>query len=236
MMGENGSFAHNLDTPFSDHDYIGIIVPPMEHVIIPFSVNAIGISKPFEHWRFSDAETNSEGTFYSLGKFFQLLLSGNPNVIGLLWNRREFIWGEDNFLLELLSEKHRFSSQRSISAFFNFAKNEIDTMKKMTGQTGEKRRNLILEHGYNAKSAVNAVRMMRMCVEFNATGILNVFRDDRESLMEIKQGKASESQIVAEVSRLSEQIQTTRSVLRPFPDSLYAMQVVMDTYRDRWGY
>lgn len=55
---------------------------------------------------------------------------------------------------------------------------------------GDKRKKLVLRHGYDTKNAAHLIRLLRMCVEFLATGEMQVYRAaDAESLKAIKRGE-----------------------------------------------
>lgn len=58
------------------------------------------------------------------------------------------------------------------------------------GYLGEKRKGLVLEHGYDSKNAAHLIRLLRMCKEFMETGELIVYRTaDAAELLDIKRGK-----------------------------------------------
>ena len=55
---------------------------------------------------------------------------------------------------------------------------------------GEKRKRLVLKHGYDTKNAAHLVRLLQMCVEFLERGTLQVYREaDAPMLKDIKAGK-----------------------------------------------
>jgi hypothetical protein len=56
------------------------------------------------------------------------------------------------------------------------------------GYMGDKRKQLVLEHGYDSKNAAHLIRLLRMAVEFFQTGEMLVKRPDREELLAIKRG------------------------------------------------
>ncbi len=58
------------------------------------------------------------------------------------------------------------------------------------GYMGDKRKRLVLEHGYDTKNAAHLIRLLRMGTEFLATGEMQVYRTtDRQELLNIKAGK-----------------------------------------------
>jgi len=55
---------------------------------------------------------------------------------------------------------------------------------------GEKRRGLVMRHGYDTKNAAHLIRLLRMCIEFLETGSMAVYRThDAEELKAIKRGE-----------------------------------------------
>lgn len=70
------------------------------------------------------------------------------------------------------------------------------------GYMGEKRKQLVLEHGYDAKNAAHLIRLLRMCVEFLKTGEMIVFRPDAAELLDIKRGKWALDHIKAHATDL----------------------------------
>ena len=58
------------------------------------------------------------------------------------------------------------------------------------GYMGEKRKRLVLEHGYDTKNMAHCIRLMRMCSSALRDGTLEVFRTlDRDYLLSIKNGE-----------------------------------------------
>lgn len=80
------------------------------------------------------------------------------------------------------------------------------------GYMGDKRKRLVVEHGYDSKNAAHLIRLLRMCKEFMLTGELEVYRTaDRDELLSIKRGawtlgdvKALADQLFAEAKSAKE--------------------------------
>lgn len=82
---------------------------------------------------------------------------------------------------------------------------------------GEKRRGLVVRHGYDTKNAAHLVRLLRMCREFLADGTMRVWRtDDAEELKSIKRGERSLDDVKAVASKLFEEIREAREA-SPLP-------------------
>jgi hypothetical protein len=60
---------------------------------------------------------------------------------------------------------------------------------------GDKRKQLVLRHGYDSKNAAHLIRLLRMCVEFMKNGELVVSRPDAAELLDIKAGKWTLEQV-----------------------------------------
>lgn len=86
------------------------------------------------------------------------------------------------------------------------------------GYMGDKRKQLILEHGYDAKNAAHCIRLLRMCKEFLSTGVMQIYRtSDRQELLDIKAGKWS----LESIKRLAEDlfVETKQTLMAsPLPE------------------
>ncbi len=85
------------------------------------------------------------------------------------------------------------------------------------GYLGDKRKGLILEHGYDAKNAAHCVRLLRMASEYLRTGELVVFRPDADELLDIKRGKWELSRVKAHADELFVGMRESRDA-SPLPD------------------
>lgn len=72
------------------------------------------------------------------------------------------------------------------------------------GYMGEKRKALVRKYGYDTKNAAHLVRLMDTCLEFLATGTLNVYRYGAagERIRSIKRGEWTLEAVQAEAARL----------------------------------
>lgn len=82
---------------------------------------------------------------------------------------------------------------------------------------GEKRRGLVVRHGYDTKNAAHLVRLLRMCVEFLGDGNMQVYRtNDAEELKAIKRGEWALDDVKAHAERLFEKARVAREA-SPLP-------------------
>lgn len=86
------------------------------------------------------------------------------------------------------------------------------------GYLGDKRKRLVLEHGYDSKNAAHCIRLLRMAKEFLLAGEMEVFRtSDRDELLDIKRGGWALSDIKELAEQLFAEIKAARDV-SPLPD------------------
>lgn len=79
------------------------------------------------------------------------------------------------------------------------------------GYLGDKRKQLVLQHGYDTKNAAHLIRLLRMAIEFLNTGTLQVHRDaDAGDLLDIKRGKWTLDQVKQAAEGLFEQARIAR--------------------------
>lgn len=102
------------------------------------------------------------------------------------------------------------------------------------GYMGDKRKRLVLEHGYDSKNAAHCIRLLRMCKEFLATGEMVVYREsDAVELLDIKRGKWTLDQVKEHALGLFEEIKAERdkSELPAEPDYAAAEKLVVGVLR-----
>jgi hypothetical protein len=102
------------------------------------------------------------------------------------------------------------------------------------GYLGDKRKHLVLEHGYDSKNAAHCVRLLRMAKEFLATGEMQVFRTtDAQELLDIKAGKWTLAQVKAHAEELFKQVKDARdkSALPDEPDREGAEKLLIKLLR-----
>jgi uncharacterized protein len=229
-----GSHSHNTYVPKDDPDSIddvdimGIVVPPL--------CATIGLRK-WEHWTWQHEELDV--VLYSLHKFVGLLLKGNPNVVGVLWLRpTEYITVHPAFRT-LIENREVFNSQEAFHAFSGYAHAQLKKLETgaFKGYMGAKRKALVEKHGYDAKMAAHAIRLLRMGSEFLETGSLKVYRDeDAEEIRAIKRGEWTLEQVKAEAERGFERATRARenSPLPERPDFAKAEQLMLELTLSIW--
>jgi hypothetical protein len=103
------------------------------------------------------------------------------------------------------------------------------------GYMGDKRKQLVLEHGYDSKNAAHLIRLLRMCIEFMQTGEMVVKRPDAVELIDIKKGKWTLDQVKELSAMLWERAKAARdaSSLPPEPNRQAAEGMLIELVRER---
>lgn len=98
------------------------------------------------------------------------------------------------------------------------------------GYMGDKRKQLVLEHGYDSKNAAHLIRLLRMCVEVMKTGEMLVKRPDAAELLDIKRGKWSLESVKNLSENLFAEAKAARdsSALPPKPDREAAERLLIE--------
>lgn len=226
LLAQVGSHSHGTYIPpkaggIDDIDIMGLVVPPKSFYL--------GLDK-FEHlctW-----VDEYDITFYEAKKFMGLLLKSNPNVIGLLWLTPEMYKIKSAFGQKLIDNREIFSSKQAYKSFSGYAYSQFRKMEHLAfeGYMGEKRKALVKQHGYDTKNAAHLIRLLRMGMEFLASGELNVMRHDAGQIIDIKTGKYTLEQVKTMAEDLFKKTEDAflRSTLPAQPDYKKANELLVE--------
>lgn len=106
------------------------------------------------------------------------------------------------------------------------------------GYLGDKRKQLVLEYGYDTKNAAHLVRLLRMCIEFMKTGNMTVDRrvaGDAQELRAIKSGKWKLSEVKKLSDTLFEDAKQAKDTSRlpEGPDTANVERLLVDILKGR---
>jgi len=190
LLGYRGSVAHGTYTPKygpdqrDDKDLLGVAIGPIEVYL--------GLAKFEHHIREIEGKDGViwDAVTYELRKFVRLMLAANPNVLSLLWLPEHLYVMRTELGNRLIAERDIFSSKAAYKSFVGYAHGQLHRMTHPSGKhMGKKRRELVLKYGYDCKNASHLIRILRLGIEFLATGELNIVRPDAAELIEIKRGE-----------------------------------------------
>jgi predicted nucleotidyltransferase len=180
-----GSDAYGTTTNDSDNDIRGILLPTIDESLSMKELSDVRISNDKE-----------DRVMYPLQKFFRLAVKSNPSVFEWLFVPSKCIYIMEKSAEMIRDNRLLFLSQEIYTKFKGFAYSEFSSLTKMTGETGAKRKDQILQFGYSPKNAMNCIRLVRQGVELLNTAYLTMPRPDCKELVEIKMGKLKYEEIV----------------------------------------
>jgi len=199
LLGYRGSQAHGTYRPNTDPnstddiDVMGVIVHPKEAYL------GFGRQETFE--RFEDPW---DLVVYDIRHFVRLLCKQNPNVMALLWLRSVDYMKVTDAGRILIDNRDMFVSKEAYNSFTGYAYSQLHKMTHGAhqGYMGDKRKKLVEKFGYDTKNASHLIRLLKMGIEFLASGELNVMREDNTYLVEIKNGVYPLEYVQGEAKRL----------------------------------
>jgi len=115
-----GSHAYGTALPTSDVDFAGIYIPPVEYY---FGLQAFDLLCE---------QTEEDTSYYSLRKYANLAVAGNPNVLELLFVDPTDIYLSARPANELRVHRHLFLSQRCQKTFVGYAKAQLHRIRNHT--------------------------------------------------------------------------------------------------------
>lgn len=172
-----GSHAYGTNTPESDEDFRGIIVPPLSYFF--------GL-KRFEQFA-PEANDANDIVLYDIRKFFQLALQGNPAVLEILQAPRLICKISPIRICQIW---HAVISKHIVKPHLGMAQAQLIRITKLGRNCGikERDRDSIEKFGYNTKDACHVIRVLGQCIEILETGDLTLPRPENIFLLNIKNG------------------------------------------------
>lgn len=151
---------------------------------------------------------------------------GNPNPIA----KEEFDKININSLSPDLIVKINFNS------FEHFHNNWKDYWKWKKNRN-EKRGALEEKYGYDVKHAMHLIRLLRSGVDILEKGIVPVKREDAAYLLDIRSGKYTYEEIVAESEKLSKKVEELgkKSNLPQEANFSLAKEIMLEIYSRQWN-
>jgi predicted nucleotidyltransferase len=230
-----GSTVHGLSNPGTDdRDEMGVCVEPPEWIL--------GLRR-FEHWTF---RTRDEGvqsgpgdldlTIYGLRKYCRLAAKGSPTVLLLLFVEGDHVVARDERGRALQALAPAFVSKRAGRSFLGY----VDAQRRgLLGQRHAPRtRELSIEHGYDTKYAMHALRIADQGNELLTKGriTLPVAEPARSRLMQVRRGEVALTDVLDELHDAAARLERTvlGSDLPDEADHAAIDRFLVEAYQGAW--
>lgn len=203
-----GSRCYGTATIDSDWDYRKITLPTVNEMLA-------------FHRPEAKEEKTADGDCLTmpLHQFMQLAAKGNPSVIEWLFVGSDCIREMTPEGKAVRDNRLLFLSKEIGYRFRGYAVSEFSKLTKLTEKTGEKRKGVILEHGYSPKNAMNAFRLIGEATELLTTGGLVMPLKEHAWLLKIKKAEFRFEDINRmyweHVAKLDEAIESTKLPEKP---------------------
>lgn len=196
----SGSHLYSTATENSDRDYVGIFIPPKDYILGLHTCELV-TSNTNNDGRNSSEDTDC--TYYSLPKFFQLAMKNNPNTIELFFVPPENIVFSDEYGKAILKNARHFISKKCKNTFGGHAHSQ--KQKLLTKNPIGSRLAYIEKFGFDVKFASHLIRLLQEGIELLDDHKITFPLGVAEYCKDIKLGKISLEHILS-TANLMEQI------------------------------
>lgn len=189
-----------------------------------------GYSKRFEQkdkW-----DDGVDRVIYEYRKAVKLIADGNPNMVDLLFVKPEFVITTTPQWDVMKENRDLFLSTRMQHTFTGYAYSQLKKLDN--GASSDSWNEVDKKVGYKCKHGMHLVRLLRMGLEIVQDGEVNVWRDDADELLSIRNGSMSIKELndYAEMmqNKVAEAVKTTS--LPRTPDHNKIEELCVETLKD----
>ena len=199
MLTVMGSRAYGTETPESDWDFYGVLVPPVDVVFPHLKGRITGFGKQVQEFNQSQGQhLENEGgefdvTIYNITRYFQLCMDGNPNMIDSLFTGDSSLVKCDNVGKIIRENRQLFLSQKCYHTFKGMAFSHMCRLNNR--ERIGKRAELINQYGYDVKDASHIIRLVEELKMILTQGDLDLKANSTLSLG-VKQGLWKKEEVV----------------------------------------
>lgn len=228
----HGAKVHGYD----DLDIYGCYIEPPTHIL---GLRAI------EHFVWSSGSQREKNTandvdvtMYSLHRWGELILKGNPAILHFLYAENQSDckdWDR-----HIAPHRDKFLSKRSAEQYLGFAESQ---RMRLTGERGMgrhgQRTDLVEKFGFDVKFAMHYIRLLYECRELLKEHKLTLPRPEpeRTHLIGIRTGKYTQDEVFAVGRELKAECDNLLALsdLPETPDIHDVSRIISSAYLQHWG-
>jgi hypothetical protein len=182
-----GSHAYGCQTPQSDFDIVGIVLPRHEHLypqkygfILDFDNLPNFKRKELKGEKIFIGDKPFEAEWISLVEFFiQAGLKGSPNLMECLFVKRELVTVGTKMGHYLRDNRRLFLSMKNFHSLKGYANGQMHRIRQRKPETDE--RKLVIEkYGYDIKMAYHTLRLIDQLDQILTTNDMDLMRNKEE--------------------------------------------------------
>ena len=230
-----GSQLHGAKVEgYDDLDIYGCYVEPPERIL--------GLDS-LVHYVWSSASAYEKNTaadidvtMYSLRRWGELMLKGNPAILHYLYANGE-IPTDQNVWLYIRELREHLLSKKSAQQYIGFANAQ---RMRLTGERGMgrhgQRHDLVEKYGYDTKFAMHYIRLLYECKDLLFNKRLTLPLLEKDLLIKIRLGGYREAEILALGAELEAECQDLLRAtdLPEEPNKQLLSNAIAKAYREHW--
>lgn len=195
-----GSVAYGCSSDTSDMDIVGWCIPNLD-MIFPHLRGEIDGFGPkgqrfeqFEQHGVKDGNKVYDLNIYNVVKYFDLIMSNNPNMLDTLFAPQRCILSMTPVAQVVRENRKMFLHKGAWHKYKGYAFSQLNKIKNKTPGMDSKRSELVKTFGYDVKYASSLVRLLLNVEQILIEGDLDIERE-REVLKSIRRGEWTLSDI-----------------------------------------
>lgn len=196
LKGLVGSHAYGYATQESDEDWMSVYMAGLD--------SYFGLKSANTSHSVSD---DLDQTDYEFKKFVSLCCNFNPNVVPLLFLKKEAYDSQTNvFGWRLVEANKMFLTKKSYHSLRGYATSqEKKSRHGVTEKLGQKRKLLVEKYGYDVKAAAHTVRLLRLAKHLYLYNEVNL-EEAAEECMQYRSGFYSKQEFEHRFNELLMQV------------------------------
>ena len=224
-----GSRIYGAQGPKSDEDLYAVSVPSINAALPMMDGHIPGFGRPAKPWLQWQYHANKKDySCYSVVRFLDLCMNGNPNIIELLFSKEEHILKINEHGELLRQRRNMFITKRIFPKFIGFAVSKRKSMFKYTDDPNMP---------YNTKDAYHSARLLLELNQIMDTGTIRDLTKDADLLIRIREGREDAESTEIMIDMLLEKarvFEKTSTDLPNEPNEPYIRGMLVDILEDTW--
>lgn len=191
-----GSVAYGVSSDTSDMDIYGFCIPPKDMIFPHLRGEILDFGKQkdrFYQWQQHHIYNKEENkvydvAIYSIVKYFDLVMAGNPNMIDSIFTPAFCVLKSSKIAEMVRGNRKLFLSKKCWHTFKGYSYAQMNKIRGKTNAKNNKRALSIEKYGYDVKYAYHLVRLLNEVEQILIEGDLDLLIN-REQLKSIRRGE-----------------------------------------------